>query len=56
LLCDKCDRLLKEHGYSHPGERRIVRELLEQRQREQELRRHWREMGYKFSDDDDNDK
>jgi len=34
--------------YSHPGHDRIARESLELRQREDELRERWREMGFQL--------
>ena len=50
------DQFFDEHSrYLHPGERHIVRELLEQQKREKELRRRWREMGYKLNNNDDID-
>ena len=38
---------------SQPGEDRIIRELMEQRSREEELRRHWKEMGLEVTDADE---
>jgi len=34
--------------YAHPGHDRIARESLELRQREDELRGRWREMGFQL--------
>jgi hypothetical protein len=34
--------------YSSPGEALVYRELVEQKKRETELRRHWLEMGYEL--------
>jgi len=44
-------RLFAERRHSHPGEIRILRELLEQQKREEELRRYWHEMGFQLKDD-----
>lgn len=38
-------------NYAHPGESRIVRELMEQRRKELELRGHWKEMGFTVPDE-----
>ena len=46
------DRLFDEHRHWHPGESRIVRELVEQWKREQELCRHWQQMGYTLNNVD----
>jgi len=51
---DNDDRLIDEYRCSHPGERLIARELLEQQQREEELRRYWRKMGFKLNDNNNN--
>lgn len=49
-----------DEKYAHPGESLIVKELLEQKKREDELREHWKTMGFELpagrvSDDDDSD-
>jgi hypothetical protein len=47
---DEVDRAVAGRTFSHPGESLIVRELLEQQKREDELRQHWKQMGFELTE------